>query len=464
MKGTPFIPEQITVHLGAPSENAPNVTVSFTDYIKNVASSEIYPTWPENALRANIYAILSFVLNRVYTEFYRAQGYDFDITDSTGYDMSFVEGRDIFQPISRIVDEIFNSYLRKDGRIEPFFAAFCDGREVTCEGLSQWGSVNLANEGYIPYDILTYYYGTDINIVTDVPVQSSSPSYPGNPLTLGIASNDVDVIQTQLNRISGNYPAIPKIYPLNSIYGASTENAVRKFQEIFNLSPTGVVDEATWYKIAYIYISVKKLAELSSEGLSLEDVSRELPETLQKGDSGTPVMVLQYYLAVIGAYYERIPPVDITGYYGVMTEDSVRAFQQVFGLTANGVVNTVTWNEIYNAYAGIVESVPVSSAETGVALFPNIILTEGTTSEYVRLLQQYLSFISKTYTNIPDVNPTGYFGPMTKTSVTAFQTEFGIEPTGIVASPTWDRITEVYSDLRFGFDKRPFQFPGYTIK
>jgi len=463
MKGQPFIPETITVHLGKPSQDAPNVTLSFPDYIKNVASSEIYPTWPENAIRANVYAIVSYALNRVYTEFYRSRGYPFDITNSTAYDMAFREGRDIFQPISRIVDELFNTYIRKDGNIEPFFAVFCDGRIATCYGLSQWGTVSLANQGLVPYEILQRYYGNNINIEKNVPVQTNSPSFEGIDLSLGYSGNSVKTIQTQLNRISRNYPGIPKIAEVNGVFGVDTENAVKKFQEVFGMSPTGVVNEATWYRISYIYTSVKKLAELTSEGIKQSDIERIYEEELKKGDKGKGVLSIQYYLAVIGAYYERVSPVDITGNFGQMTEDSVKSFQEVFGLPQTGVVDERTWNDIYRAYAGIAESSPPPLPETGVALYPNTVLSEGITSEYVRLLQQYLSYISKTYPEIPDVNPTGYFGPLTKNSVTAFQKRFGIDPSGVVGPITWNEITGVYSDLKFGFDKRPQQFPGYTI-
>lgn len=463
MQGEPFIPEKITVHLGYPKSSAENVTVNFTDYIKNVASSEIYPTWPENSIRANVYVIVSYALNRIYTEFYRSQGYDFDITNSTQYDMSFVPGRDIFQPISEVVDELFNSYISRQGSLEPLFAVFCDGKIVSCDGLSQWGTVTLANQGYIPYDILRYYYGDDINIITDAPIQANDPSYPGIPITLGMSGGNVSLIQTRLNRISANYPAIPKIYPVNGIFGASTENAVKKFQEIWNLNPTGIVDKSTWYKIIYIYTSIKRLAQLASEGLSLSEISHQFPEVLESGSSGDYVRVLQYYLAVIGSYYERIPPVDITGEFGQMTVDSVKAFQSVFGLPQTGVVDETTWNEIYRAYAGIIESVPVPSPENNIALYPNIVLSEGITNEYVRILQQYLSYIHKTYPQVSDVNATGYFGPMTRNSVISFQNQFGLNPSGVVSAVTWDAIASVYSDLKFGYDKNPEQNPGYTI-
>ncbi len=465
MPAEPTIPEKITVHLGRPNNtSAENITVDFPYYIKNVASSELYPTWPESALRANIYAIISYTLNRVYTEWYPSQGYDFDITNSIQYDQSFFKDRDIFQPISDIVDEIFNDYLRRQGNIEPLYAVYCDGREVNCNGLTQWGSVDLANQGYVPYQILTYFYGDDIDIVNNAPVAPNIPSYPGTILRLGSGGNDVTRIQTQLNRISRNYPAIPKINPVGTVYDQNTENAVRKFQEIFNIPVTGTVNKATWYRINYIYTSVKNLSQYNSEGLTLADVSRQFPEvSLEPGSQGSAVRYLQYYLEVIGAYYNAVQPVTVTGNFDEATENSVRSFQQVFGLPATGVVNRQTWNDIYRAYAGIVENVPVNIESENAVLFPGVILTEGMTSDYVKVLQEFLSFIHQTYPGIPDVTATGYFGPVTKSAVTAFQRQFGLNPSGSVDANTWDMIADTYYDLRYGYAKNPGQNPGYTI-
>ncbi|MGN0612917.1 MAG: peptidoglycan-binding protein [Porcipelethomonas sp.] len=463
MTGTPFIPETITVHLGAPDEDAENVTVSFPEYIKNVASSELYPTWPESSLRANIYAIITFALNRIYTEWYRLKGYDFDITDSTQYDQKYIDGREIFENISMITDEIFNNYFIRQGSIEPLFAQFCNGTTVTCPGLSQWGTVELANQGYTPYEILQYYYGDDIDIVTDAPVMTNTPSYPGIELRLGSFGNDVRTIQVQLNRISRNYPAIPKISSVDGAFGVETENAVKEFQNIFNLPQTGVVDEATWYKIAYIYVSVKKLAELNSEGVSLEEVKKQYAEELVPGMQDQQVKTLQYFLAVIGAYYDAVQPVEITGYYGPETEASVRSFQRVFGLPETGTVNRAVWMDIYRAYLGIVESIPLDSSQD-VVLFPGRILKEGMSGEDVKRIQEYLTYINKSYPNIPAVNNTGFFGPLTRASVLAFQRQFGLNQNGIVGAVTWNDIAGLYSDLKYGFSKLPYQNPGYTIK
>ena len=236
----PVIPETIVVHLGAPDQAAENVTVPFIDYIKNVASSEVYPTWPEEAVRANILAQISFALNRIYTEHYPSRGFDFDITNSTQYDQKYIHNRDIFENISRIVDDVFNDYLVRQGNVQPLFASYCDGINTKCEGLSQWGTVDLAEEGLLPYEILQHYYGDDINIVFNAPVQGIERSYPGIPLRLGSAGEDVRIIQRQLNRIADNYPAIPKVL-VDGFFGVETQQAVKTFQQIFNLDADGIV-------------------------------------------------------------------------------------------------------------------------------------------------------------------------------------------------------------------------------
>lgn len=461
----PFIPETVTVHLGRPDDpTAENVTVSFPDYIKNVASSELYPTWPEAALRANIYAIISFTLNRIFTEWYPSQGYDFDITNSIQFDQSFFKDRDIYEPIAQIVDDIFNEYIVRQGSVEPLFAVYCDGKDVPdCGGLTQWGTVELARQGLGPYDILTYFYGDDIDIVTNTDIRTNAPSYPGEPLSLGSGGNDVVRIRRELNRISQNYPAIPKIPTTGTVYDSATEEAVRAFQQIFNLPVTGVVDKATWYRIHYIYASVKKLAQLASEGLTLEETAVVFPERLAPGASGMAVRYLQYYLAVVGAYYNNVLPVTITGNFDAETENSVRSFQQVFGLPQTGIVDRATWDALEDAYLGIVENVPINESGEEPVLFPGVILTEGMTSPYVRVLQEYLTYLHNFYPSIPEVQTTGFFGPLTKQAVTEFQRIFGLVQNGAVGADTWNTISDIYNEHRFGYVKRPGQNPGYTI-
>ena len=461
MNGEPYIPQFLTVHLGAPGSNAQNVTVSFPDYIKNVASSEIYPTWPENAIRANVYAQISYALNRYYTEWYRSMGYDFDITNSTRYDQAYVQNRDIFANISDIVDDIFNEYVYRQGSVEPYFTQYCNGTTVTCDGLSQWGTVPLAEQGYGPYDILVEFYGPDINLNTDTPVRINSPSYPGLPLRLGDAGNSVRTKQVQLNRISRNYPSIPKIAPVDGVFGQETDDAVREFQRIFKLTADGIIGKATWYRIAYLYNSVKRLSELDSEGISLDEVAQQFPSLLSPGDTGDEVRMIQYYLQVVAAYYDTVPPLTTTGVYDDATYQAVMAFQRTFGLTPDGIMGQQTWNELYKAYRGILDSTAVM--EGGVVLYPGTVLRIGSQGEYVQILQEYLAYISEFYPEIPAVQVTGVFGNQTQAAVLAFQNLFGLEAAGIVGPLTWDAIASLYSDLRVGNDKQPGQFPGTEL-
>ena len=349
---TPFVPQRITVHLGTPNSDAENVTVSFVDYVKNVASSEIYPTWEESALRANILAIVSFALNRVYTEWYRSRGYDFDITNSTAYDQFFVNGRSYFDNVSRIVDDLFNDYLRRPGFVEPLAAKFCNGTTVTCEGLSQWGSQNLALQGYNSTEIIRSYYG-NVEIVNNAPVMGISSSYPGRPLRRGTTGPGVVTIQTELNRISQNYPAIPKIPTVDGIFGARTEAAVRKFQEVFGLDVDGIVGRATWYALVRLYVAVNSLAELRSQGQRFYANSWALSDPIEYGDRGIKVEHLQYMLSVLAAYIPQIPDLTVDGIFGPATRSAVIAAQQRFGLPQTGVVDYNTWDEIYDQYSGI---------------------------------------------------------------------------------------------------------------
>lgn len=378
---TPYVPQNITVHLGAPSANAANVTLPFPDYVKNVASSEIYPTWDESALRANILAIVSFALNRVYTEFYRSRGYDFDITSSTAFDQAFVNGRSYFENISRLVDELFNDYLRRPNFVEPLAAKFCNGTTVTCEGLSQWGSQNLAQQGYTSTQIIRSYYG-DVETVLNAPIRGITSSYPGTPLRVGSTGPNVVTLQVALNRIAQNYPAIPKIPAVDGIFGSRTEKTVRAFQQIFNLTPDGIVGSATWNAVVRLYTAVTSLAELRSQGQQFYAINWSPPGGLQIGDSGEKVRLLQYMLSVLSSYISTIPPVNIDGIYGPATRAAVLAAQRRFGLPETGTVGVQTWDQIYDQYSGI-ESATLRSGES----FPNAGNNNGRTN-YARTTTQ----------------------------------------------------------------------------
>ncbi|MBR4085910.1 MAG: peptidoglycan-binding protein [Lachnospiraceae bacterium] len=255
------IPEYVIVHDGLPSDNTvQNYWVRYKDYIKNVASCEIYATWPEAALYANILAIMSFTLNRVYTEWYRNQGRDFTITSSTAYDQKWIYGRNIYENIDQLVDNVFANYLSRPGVRQPILTAYCDGDRVQCSGLSQWGSRDLAEQGYTAIEILRYYYGNDLYINTAEVISGVPSSYPGYSLTIGASGDKVRQLQNQLNRIARNYPAIPTV-TADGIYGPATAEAVRVFQRVFNLPQTGVTDYATWYEISDIYVGVSRIAE-----------------------------------------------------------------------------------------------------------------------------------------------------------------------------------------------------------
>lgn len=348
----PYVPQNITVHLGSPDAYAANVTVPFIDYVKNVASSEIYPTWEASALRANVYAIVSYALNRIYTEYYRSRGYDFDITNNTAYDQAYVNGRSYFENVSRIVDDLFNDYLRRPGFVEPLAAKFCNGTTVTCEGLSQWGSQNLARQGLNSTQILRNYYG-NVEIVSDAPIMGLTSSYPGTPIRRGSSGPYVVVIQTSLNRIAQNYPAIPKIQNVDGIFGSRTEASVRKFQEIFGLTVDGIVGKATWYALVRLYTAVTQLSELRSQGQRFYTINWEYPNSLYPGEQGNKIRHLQYMLSMLSEFIDNIPSLSVDGIYGPATESAVRAAQRWFGLPVTGVTDSDTWDAIYDQFSGI---------------------------------------------------------------------------------------------------------------
>jgi len=343
----PYIPRTITVHLGPPDQWAENVTVPFSEYIKNVASSEIYPTWEPAAIRANVLAIGSFALNRVYTEFYPSRGYGFQITSSTAYDQKFIRGRDIFESISRVVDDTFDQYIRRRGFTEPLAAKFCNGTTVTCAGLSQWGSQALAQQGYDSMEILRRYYGNDIELVTDAPLQDISASYPGTPLRIGSVGGEVLQVQVALNRIARSYPAIPRIPYTNGVFGRPTQQAVRAFQRIFGLAVDGVVGKATWYKIVYLYVGVQQLAELVSQGQQIYTSQFQYPGVLREGDRGETVNTLQYMLALLAQFDNALLPINIDGVFGARTTQAVRQYQSLVGLRPDGVAGEQTWRSLY---------------------------------------------------------------------------------------------------------------------
>ena len=435
-----IIPERIRVHLGAPSNrNASTVSVRFPDYIKNVASSEIYPTWPENAIRANVLAQISFALNRIFTEWYPSQGYAFDITNNTAFDQYFVPGRSIPENISRLVDELFHDYVVRGNSISPYFTEYCSGSTVTCPGMSQWGTVELAQRGYTPLQILQYYYGNEIRIVSTNNIEAVSSSYPGSPLQNGSSSSSVRTIQRQLNRIRENFPAIPWINPVDGVFGAQTAAAVRAFQSVFNLAADGIVGRTTWNKISYLYTVVTRMAELNGEGEMMTGGSTSA--TIASGSRGSIVRVAQNMLRKLSGYYPSIPRISADGIFGAATERAVRAFQRFFGLTPDGIVGPVTWQYLTDAFLGAADT------EGFRVNYPGTALRNGSRGNSVWLMQSYLAEIAPRL-GIPAPGADGIFGTGTERAVREFQRAEGLGADGVIGRNTWDRIVAVRLAIR----------------
>ena len=438
----PTIPTEIVVHLGAPDEAAENLSLPFVDYIKNVASNEIYPTWPDSAIEANILAQISFALNRIYNEWYPSKGYTFDITSLPAYDQSFVKNRQVFDTISKKVDQIFNNYVYRTGQIQPLNAVYCDGKVTTCNGLSQWGSVSLARQNKTPLEILKYFYGNDVNIKEDAPIGEVFGAYPGYPIELGNAGDKVRIIQRELNRISNNYPAIPKIPRVNGVFGVYTQNSVKKFQEIFNLNPTGIVDYSTWYKIKYIYNAVKRVNDIYSEGIGEEEAIYDYGNELKYSDVGLGVRVLHYVLLTIAYFDPDLPSLRLNSVFNDNTKAMVINFQKKYGLPATGVVDADTWNELVTVYRDTIHNIPEEYAQYGDEFFQGRLLALGMSGDDVRIIQKFLLKICQQTGNIPGVRVSGIFDDLMEKSVMKIQSIFNQDTTGVIDPITWYNIVE----------------------
>lgn len=444
--GVVFIPDYIRVHLGLPSTtSAQTVSVPFVDYIKNVTSSEIISTWPRNSIIANIHVIVTFALNRIYTEWYPSRGYNFDISSETSHDQKYIHGRNIYASIATEVDIYFSTYARRIGYANPFFTQFCNGTTTKCEGLSQWGTVDLANRGYTPIQILHNYYPKDLELVKSDIVQGIQASYPGTALSIGSTGTSVRRIQNFLNRIRVNYPAIPQITNPNGTYGSDTANAVRVFQNTFHVGLTdGVVGPTTWNKITTVYVAITKLGELNSEGERVGLSPNPPTVTIRQGSRGADVLHLQYIINVLSNYFDYIPTVIKDSYFGPSTTNAVIAFQRANGLTADGIVGPATWTKLYSVYRSLDEGPTPPPPPPPFPPFPGTPLRIGSTGENVRVIQNALNEIRKVYTNIPLLTVDGSFGPATHAAVVAFQQQFGLTPDGIVGPLTWDEIMKQY--------------------
>ena len=449
------VPNYITVHLGSPNVNARSVRVRFRDYVVNVVCSEIYPFWNRNAIIANTHAIVSFALNRLFTHWYRSRGRNFDITNNTQFDQKFIYGREIFANVAQIVDGIFNQFLRRPGRREPYLSSYCNGTTSTCPGMSQHGSQALALRGFTPLEILRHYYPSDVNIVQSTNFGPRNPgAYPGTALREGSTGENVRRMQLYLNRISGNW-WIPAIQNPNGVFGPDTRATVVAFQRLFNLSPDGVIGPLTWYEITRVYVAARRMAELNSEGQRYSIGNNPPTTIIRQGDRGEAVVELQFLLNFIGTFYNDIPFVVEDNVFREGTRVSVVAFQRRFGLNPDGIVGPLTWGRLYEVYRRIRNIVPMPPPDPSIPGFPGTPLAVGTRGENVRTMQRMLNGIARANPSIGTLAEDGIFGPLTQAAVREFQRLFGLVQDGIIGRMTWYAIVEEYNFLQGGTPPPP---------
>ena len=394
-----------------------------------------YSPWPEQALRANIHCQISLALNRIYTEWYPSKGYTFNITNSTSYDQYYVHGRTVFEVMVRITDDIFNTYLRKRGTVNPYYSEYCDGKSVTCPGLKQWGTVTLANNGRSALQILRYYYGSDIEIVRTSNIQSIPQSYPGSPLRQGDSGTAVFTLQRQLNRITKDYPFLGKL-TVDGVFGSRMAATVRAFQKQFNLTADGVVGRTTWTEVYDQFRSIQ-----SDNG-----TPNAYPGTaLREGSSGQNVRLVQFWLKIARTVYTSLANVTVDGKFGAGTAAAVQRFQRYFGLTADGVVGRTTWQKLYEVYNDIANRLLSPSLRPGE--YPGVLRT-GSSGTAVRELQFYLYLMSAYESSIPPVSIDGKFGADTERAVRAYQRFAGLTVDGVVGRTTWNSLYGRASQLR----------------
>ena len=454
------------------------------------------PTWPEQALRANIHCQISLALNRIYTEWYPSKGYTFNITNSTSYDQYYVHGRTVFDVMVRITDDIFNTYIRKTGTVNPYYSEYCDGKSVTCPGLKQWGTVTLANQGRNALQILKYYYGNDIEIIRTSNIQSIPQSYPGSPIRQGDSGTAVFTLQRQLNRITKDYPFLglltvdgvlgqstwtglydqfrsiqsdngtPNAYPgtalregasgqnvrlvqfwlkiartvysnLNNItvdgkFGSATTAAVKRFQTYFGLTSDGVVGRTTWNKLYEVY------NDIANKLLSSSLRPGEYPGVLRKGSSGTAVRELQFYLYLMSAYESSIPAIGIDGQFGASTEAAVRAYQRFAGLTVDGIVGRTTWNSLYDNASTLRASGPVVTLKR--LPYPGTPLAVGSSGSAVLYYSLLLQRIAYYFTSVENPPLSDQYTDETAAATRSAQELLGLPETGIADADTWTAV------------------------
>ena len=471
------VPEYITVHLGySNDDSARNVRVAFKDYIKNVASREIFPCWSESAIAANVLAQMSFALNRIYTLFWPSRGKSFDITNKTDWDQAFDPSLVSFREINNVVDKIFTKFIRRQGRREPFISSYCDGVRKTCDGLYQCQSQDLALVGYTPIEILKYFFPKDIQISESNNFSPAIGRYPGAPLREGSSGEDVLRMQIFLNRLSGNWWIDPiPVQNLNGFFGSDTRRAVTMFQQNtpWGLAADGIIGRNTWYEINRTYIAATQLSELTSEGERIGIGQTPPTVTLYPNTDpvtrGQYVVELQFLLNYIAQFYDGMSPVIQNGVFRDDTKRSTIYFQQEFGLTPDGIVGPQTWRTLYDAFHSLqseiavppVQPTPPPPAPPTIPPYPGTPLRLGSQGSNVVLLQNTLNAIAQIYAAIPMLVADGSFGPLTETAVRAFQRQFGLGSDGVVGPLTWNKIFEIYN----GLTESPSlpQFPGTNL-
>lgn len=498
MNEEPYIPEFITVHLGAPGSEAADIAVTFPDYIKIVAACEIYPTWPESAIRSILYVQISHALHRCMTGWYRRMEYPFDITWSPVYDQRFVPGHCTYERLNRIVDELFNSCLCLKGSREPFSFQQCEDSDKLP---SHWTFVALAESGMTCEEILQNTLGNDIAVLPNLPVHIPSP-FPYNavlplkrrqdfplcrdgedsedaaerktdrkdayyfmkeqyePMRPGDTGKTVRALQIQLNRVSRNYPCVPKINPADGIFGEQTQNALCLFRKHFHLPEGGDVDSAAFYRLAYAYAAAKRLSDLHSLKLSVQELPHGYPGILRRGDSGIGVRLLHLYLTAAGIFHPYCLPMQRTDTFDEPMETAVTAFQKTNRLEPDGIVGEMTWLQLERTYNGVIRCCPL---EGGTPLRLAHTLKQGSIGDDVRRAQQYLSTTAATFPALSKPPVNGLYGAKMVSAVRAFQKEFGVPVTGAVNQNTWNVLGSLYSDLVTGYEKQPEQNPGFTL-
>ena len=391
----------------------------------------VCPTWPEQALRANILAQISLALNRIWTEWYPSRGYSFNITGSPGVDQAYVSGRTVFAVMEKLTAELFNTYVRRSGDREPYYTEYCDGKTVTCPGMKQWGTVDRAKEGKNALQILRYYYGSRVELVTTNNIASIPSSYPGSPLRRGSTGMEVRLVQFWLRLAADNYSGLSHV-TVDGSYGPATVRAVTAFQNRFSLAADGVTGRSTWNKLKEVALAVAN--KIVDYGVA----PGQFTATVRQGSSGTAVRAVQFYLRRLTAYYSDVPTVTVDGTFGAATTRAVRAWQERAGLTVDGTVGRLTWQSIYDAVQALETSGPVVRV-VGLTS-PTGTLRPGDSGPKVLQLNRLLLFLNQW---IPEINflagtePSGTFDPELEIAVRSAQRYFGLAETGEVTPATW---------------------------